>query len=72
MRFPEIESGLRTTAYHERHQALKASSTDIDLLEIARAPSKTVNWQQGLNHDALVRWFQVWSNPKVHLLFPVR
>lgn len=59
MLFPELEEGLLSPKYQQRLQFLEASSTDIDLLEIAHGQSVAVNWQQGLNHEKLLTWFKV-------------
>lgn len=59
MRHPEIENGLISTDYLRRREILKSFSTCIDLLEIPQNPLAEARWHEGLDHDALLKHFEV-------------
>lgn len=59
MRFPEIEDDLLSAEYYQRLQALEASSTSIDLLEIPQALGAATKWYPDLDHNALLGRLEV-------------
>lgn len=59
MRHPEIENGLITPGYLHQREKLKSGSTSIDLLEIPKTSLTEARWSEKLDHDALLRHFEV-------------
>lgn len=62
MRFPEIEDDLLSAEYYQRLQALEASSTSIDVLEIPQALGAATEWHPDLDHNALLGRLDVWTH----------
>jgi hypothetical protein len=62
MRHPEIENGLISADDYLGHrESLKDVVTSIDLLEIPQNPMAEARWQERLDHQALLRHFEVFE-----------
>ena len=59
MRYPEIENGLNFAHHLHQPEIQKTLSTSIDLLEIPQKPLVDATWLEGLDHDALLKHFEV-------------
>jgi hypothetical protein len=56
---PEIENGLIDFNYRRQRERLENVTTSIDLLEIPQHPMAEARWHEGLDHNALLRHFEV-------------
>ena len=67
----ETQDGLASIAYSHYRQSPASFTTSIDVLEISKNSDPHYQWHQGLNHDALLRRFEVrlrhHSMPMAHM-----